>query len=366
MGCTHSKEQDQVEDDSLIQSQASQKDWFSDMASRRIVQIMDTTSGLVIGPDSNLTGSCLIYRGTIDTSTMMSFFELCADGTITHIDSQLKVKGESGNVVCGLALALQPASTSQNEFFHFDEDGHWRHENSKTLMQPAGNAVIAGAKVMAMEDFTKAGNALTDCRVSLVAVPLTILKAEWEKKRKYNQALAFDMSSDGRITKLRAKGVGTEDEDAVGRAVNECNPAIIEVGMCGFRISTRENPVRNLSAKDGLSLSPMAENTEVWQLKGANHVPGATAMRCVGGNKLNGVAVVVSNLNGETLAVNNTLQLCYSAKANTWTILDGGESSAILVNIDFKVALVSVGGMIALKPAYEENISGHLWSIHSQ
>ena len=68
---------------------------------------MDTSSGMVIGPGLDLTGSCLIYGKAIDSSGITSFFELCPDGTIIHIDSQLKIKGESGNVVCGLALALQ-------------------------------------------------------------------------------------------------------------------------------------------------------------------------------------------------------------------------------------------------------------------
>lgn len=365
MGCTTStSSKGQKEDDSFSRPQ-SQNDWLSDMASRRIVQIMDTTSGMVIGPGENKGGSTLIYRRTIDTSTFMSFFELCTDGTISHFDSQLKISGESGDVVCGLALALQ--ANSNPEVFQFDEDGYWRHVGSKTLMQPAGNAVIAGAKVMAMEDFTKVGNALTDCRVSLVTVPLAILKAEWEKKQKMDQDLAFEMSSDGRIAKLRAKGVGPEDVNASAeRAVGECDPAIIEVGMRGFRIATAGNPVLHLSARNVLSLQSLAGEAEVWQVHAAQHVPNAAAMSKVDESKIYGVAVVVSNLNGETLAVNSSLQLCYCATANVWTILDGGESSVILVNTDFKVALVYVGGMIALKPAYECGITGHRWSIHQQ
>ena len=334
------------------------------------VQLMDTTSGMVIGPSAGWTeekeGSALIYRRTIDTSTLMSFFELCEDGTITHIDSQLKVKGESGEVVNGLALALQPASSSQNkpEVFRFDEEGYWRHEGSKTLIQPAGNAVIMGARVLAMEDFTKAGNSLVDCRVTCVTVPLAVVKVEWAKKQKMEEVLAFDMSSDGRMAKQRATGIGTEDVNAtVDKAVEECDPAIIEVGIRGFRIATTGNPVLNLSAKDTISLDSLAGDKEAWKLEVVKHVPGATTVD-VGKNKIYAAAVTISNANGETLAVNNSLQLCYSTKASAWTFLDGGESSMILVNIDYKVALVCVGGMIALKSAYEEGITGHRWSIH--
>lgn len=107
-------------------------------------------------------------------------------------------------------------------------------------------------------------------------------------------------------------------------------------------------------------------DTELWQLKEADHVPGATSMSGVERNKLSGAAVNVCNLNGGVLVVNNYIQLCYSAEANVWTILNGGGSSVILVNLDYKVALASVRGMIALKFAYEEGITDHLWSINMQ
>ena len=107
-------------------------------------------------------------------------------------------------------------------------------------------------------------------------------------------------------------------------------------------------------------------DTELWQLKEADHVPGATSMSGVERNKLSGAAVNVCNLNGGVLVVNSYIQLCYSAEANVWTILNGGGSSVILVNLDYKVALASVRGIIALKFAYEEGITDHLWSINMQ
>ena len=55
MGCIQSKEIELELVELAASRQSRQKDWLSDMASRRIVQLMDTTSGMVIGPSAGWT-----------------------------------------------------------------------------------------------------------------------------------------------------------------------------------------------------------------------------------------------------------------------------------------------------------------------
>ena len=332
------------------------------MHGKKVVQIVDAEKGLVIAPMESVAGSCLIYRDKIFKSSIDSFFEVMIDGTITHIDSELKVKGESNGIRCGLALALQPEDNGPPEVFRFDDHGgglHWRHEGSKTLMQPGGNTIHVGARVLAMEDFTHVDNALVDVRFKLTQVPMSVLELEWQKKQMRDDKLAFENSSDGRLVMMRNKGIPTEAINAnVQRTVGECDPATIEVGLNRLRIATTGNPVMNLSVRNTLSLHSTAEkDTEMWRLDVAHHIPGANSIP-TGPNQVYGAAVTITNTtSGNKLAVNSNGQLCCSRseddKANAWTMLDAGESMLFLVNIEKQVALANLGGMICLEPAYE-------------
>ena len=340
--------------------------WLGEMLSRQVFQIVDRRTGLVIVPmGEGEPGSVLIYSGKVARSDIRSFFYF-HDGCLKHADTGLLVKGESGGrVKIGLALALQKGDPSEDSVMTFDDAGYLRHSRTGALMQPGGNTVHEGARLLAMDDFLDSDNALVDIRFQRLPVPSSVLEYEWQRKLIRDDQKAFDNSSDGKLYRMQRLGIPRGDiNERIVRTVAMSEPTNIIVGSNKLRIATDGNPVLNLSVQYTLSLNELVDDTEVWSLTQAANAPGAEYIT-LGSREVFGGGVIIKNhSNGYTLAMNEHAQLCHSDTLhNIWQILDAGDDRVFILNLDFRFALASQGGLIQCLTADANKVDHMLWSI---
>ena len=344
------------------------KNWLEQMKERRVIQFVDQRTGLVIVPQEDKTGGVLMYSGKVMKSDIRSFFEIVEHGCIRHVDTGFLLGGESSEVRFGLAIALKATDPDPKYAFDFDANGYWRHPKTTGLMQPAGNKVYEGARLLVNEDFTKSGadNASTDARFTQLQVPVSVLEWEWRKKQLRDDQRAFENSSDGRIAKMRAMGI-LEDNDGDGAlSVMEANPCKVEVGHLNkLRIATNGNPVQNLSVRNTLSLTKLADITEMWSMIAVSDVPGVVLNVPVDKGEVWGGAVQLkSKETGFTLAMNDQGQLCHSDTThNIWQVLDAGDSRVFILNLDLRCALASNGGIVQVLSIESTRVEDMRWYI---
>ena len=343
--------------------------WAEEMAKRKVFQIVDVKTGLVIVPqgDEGKPGSVLIYSGKVAKSDIRSFFYFQDGKYLRHVDSGLLISGESGRVRIGLALALQSGSPDEDAELTFDGDGYLRHPKTNALIQPGGNTIHEGARLMAMDDFLDSDNALVDIRFQTTLVPESILEFEFQRKLVRDDQRAFENSSDGKIYRMQQMGIPLNDINAnIIQTVAMSDPLkSIDVGMTNkMRIATNSNPVLNLSVQSTLSLSAVTNDTEVWSIVQSANAPGLEHVTSGQGEVFGGGVVIRNQSNGFTLAMNEQGQLCHSETAhNVWQVLDAGDSRVFLLNLDLRFALSNHGGLIQVLTADSPKVEQMLWSI---
>lgn len=343
--------------------------WAEEMVKRKVFQIVDVKTGLVIVPqgDEGKPGSVLIYSGKVAKSDIRSFFYFQDGKYLRHVDSGLLVSGESGRVRIGLALALQSGSPDEDAELTFDGDGYLRHPKTNALIQPGGNTIHEGARLMAMDDFLNSDNALVDIRFQTTLVPKSILEFEFQRKLVRDDQRAFENSSDGKIYRMQQMGIPLNDINAnIIQTVAMSDPLkSIDVGITNkMRIATNSNPVLNLSVQSTLSLSAVTNDTEVWSIVQSANAPGLEHVTSGQGEVFGGGVVIRNQSNGFTLAINEQGQLCHSETAhNVWQVLDAGDSRVFLLNLDLRFALSNLGGLIQVLTADSPKVEQMLWSI---
>lgn len=373
MGCVKSvQREDKLLGIAKTNSVGEQKSltWVEEMLKLEVFQIVDRKTGLVIVPqgDIGMPGSVLIYSGKVAKSDIRSFFYFQDGAYLRHVDSGLCVKGESGgHVKIGLALALQSGAPDQDATLVFDGDGYLRHPATGALMQPGGNTCHEGARLLAMDDFLDADNALIDIRFSTLPVPGSVLEFEFQRKLVRDDQRAFENSSDGKMYRMRQMGIPLDDINAhIVQTVAMSDPLrSVEVGMTNkVRIATNSNPVLNLSVQNTLSLNALADDTEVWSLMQAANTPGLEHATLGQGEVFGGGLIIRNQSNGFTLAMNEQGQLCHSETThNVWQVLDAGDSRVFLLNLDLRCALSNHGGLIQVLTADSAKVEQMLWSI---
>lgn len=327
------------------------------------LQIVDYTSGAVIVAHGQEDGSFLNYEQDVAIDNSASHFQFMSNKNIYHPQSGLYVASESGDVDPGLNLALKRITPGPRYAFVFDpKSQHLTHERSGRVIQPAENSVHHGARLVVDDDMTGTNSGFVDCRFVTRVVPSHIIAKCEKEDALLKEEAKLVASSDGKRAREDKLGVtaAKEDNRLSGITVSEASEAYL-TPQRRMRISTFGNPVKNLSCKSGLSLTPVCEEDEMWSI-----FPADPPVYGSDPNLMSCVRVYIQNNQGANLAVNGNMQLCYHpTEGALWNILNAGTPKMFIVNTHYPVCLGVTAGMLRLEPTNINIIEGMYWTIYT-
>jgi len=225
------------------------------------------------------TNQQLMYKASLDDSErILTYFEITKHGAIRHFTTDLWIMSEIADVSNGSAVALKagpnpPSADMIRRFsFTFTDKNRWKHDLSEMYIQPEGNSVHNGARLMA---YPLDDNAAHSDEFRLTPVNFNQLQFDVNQKAIADKEAAFATSSDGQALLVAATAAATGNEERTELIeITWADPAKVCIGMNRLMLATFSDPVKNLSlSNDGFySLSDEADVNETWRLFQADHI----------------------------------------------------------------------------------------------
>ena len=316
------------------------------------------------------TDQQLMYKSTLaDDERILTYFEITPHGAIRHFATGLWIKSEVREISNGSAVALKEgpyppdADLIKNFSFTFTDKNRWKHDLSEMYIQPEGNSVHNGARLMAYPLDDNAGH----CdEFRLTRVNFNQLEFDINQKKIADREAQFANSSDGQAVLAAATAAATGNEERTELIeITWADPAKVCIGMNRLMISTFSDPVKNLSLSlDGYySLSDEADKNETWSFSQAD--PSAAKPHdddCIFGSQLK----IVSKA-GMHLSCNAQGQFsCEDGPGAIWDILLADKHMFYIVNHAFPFALARFNTEIRLLPKATPPNTSLYWNVYDK